>query len=145
MSRIATFFRAFAISSAFAPALVSAATLTITISDIRENEGQVMIQVASCEKEFQSDGGLNSKAASLSQRGQAGEMTFQISLPEGVYAAQVMHDLNGNGELDANFLGMPREPWAFSNNAVGRRGPAKWEDAKFEISADTTLEIRLNH
>ena len=72
-------------------------------------------------------------------------MTFQISLPEGVYAAQVMHDLNGNGELDANFLGMPREPWAFSNNAVGRRGPAKWEDAKFEISADTTLEIRLNH
>ena len=56
-----------------------------------------------------------------------------------------MHDLNGNGELDANFLGMPREPWAFSNNAVGRRGPAKWEDAKFEISADTTLEIRLNH
>lgn len=145
MSRIATFFRAFAISSAFAPALVSAATLTITISDIRENEGQVMIQVASSEKEFQSDGGLNSKAASLSQRGQAGEMTFQISLPEGVYAAQVMHDLNGNGELDANFLGMPREPWAFSNNAVGRRGPAKWEDAKFEISADTTLEIRLNH
>ena len=109
MSRIATFFRAFAISSAFAPALVSAATLTITISDIRENEGQVMIQVASSEKEFQSDGGLNSKAASLSQRGQAGEMTFQISLPEGVYAAQVMHDLNGNGELDANFLGMPRE------------------------------------
>ena len=145
MSRIATFFRAFAISSAFAPALVSAATLTITISDIRENEGQVMIQVASSEKEFQSDGGLNSKAASLSQRGQAGEMTFQISLPEGFYAAQVMHDLNGNGELDANFLGMPREPWAFSNNAVGRRGSAKWEDAKFEISAETTLEIRLNH
>lgn len=145
MSRIVPFFFAFAISSALTPALVSAATLTITISDIRENDGQVMIQVASSEKEFQSDGGLNSKAASLSQRGQAGEMTFQISLPEGVYAAQVMHDLNGNGELDANFLGMPREPWAFSNNAVGRRGPAKWEDAKFEISADTTLEIRLNH
>lgn len=145
MSRIVPFFFAFAISSALTPALVSAATLTITISDIRENDGQVMIQVASSEKEFQSDGGLNSKAASLSQRGQAGEMTFQVSLPEGVYAAQVMHDLNGNGELDANFLGMPREPWAFSNNAVGRRGPAKWEDAKFEISADTTLEIRLNH
>ena len=145
MSRIVPFFFAFAISSALTPALVSAATLTITLSDIRENDGQVMIQVASSEKEFQSDGGLNSKAASLSQRGQAGEMTFQISLPEGVYAAQVMHDLNGNGELDANFLGMPREPWAFSNNAVGRRGPAKWEDAKFEISADTTLEIRLNH
>jgi len=145
MSRIVPFFLAFAISSAFAPALVNAATLTITISDIRENEGQVMIQVASSEKEFHSDGDLNSKTASLSQRGQAGEMTFQISLPKGVYAAQVMHDLNGNGELDVNFLGMPREPWAFSNNAIGRRGPAKWEDAKFEVSADTTLEIRLNH
>ena len=63
MSRIVPFFLAFAISSALTPALVSAATLTITISDIRENDGQVMIQVASSEKEFQSDGGLNSKAA----------------------------------------------------------------------------------
>ena len=62
MSRIVPFFFAFAISSALTPALVSAATLTITISDIRENDGQVMIQVASSEKEFQSDGGLNSKA-----------------------------------------------------------------------------------
>lgn len=145
MSRILPFFLALAISSAFAPALVSAATLTMTISDIRKNGGQVMIQVANGKKEFQSDGDLNAKEASLIQRGQAGEMTFQITLPKGVYAAQVMHDLNGNGELDANFLGMPREPWAFSNNAVGNRGPATWDDAKFEVSGDTTLEIRLNH
>ena len=37
MSRIVTFFRLRDLIS-FAPALVSAATLTITISDIRENE-----------------------------------------------------------------------------------------------------------
>lgn len=145
MSRIVPLFLAFATLSAIAPGLVSADTLTITITDIRVGDGHVMIQVANSESEFESDGELSRREASVSQRAQTGEMTFQISLPAGVYAAQVMHDLNGNSEMDSNFVGMPKEPWAFSNNATGRMGPAKWEDAKFEISGDTDIQIRLNH
>jgi uncharacterized protein (DUF2141 family) len=72
-------------------------------------------------------------------------MTFEVTLPPGIYGARVLHDLNGNGEMDSNFVGMPKEPWAFSNNATGRLGPAKWQDAKFEISGNTAVEIRLNH
>ena len=146
MSRIVPLFLALATSAAFAPALVSAETLTITIADIRESEGRLMIQVANSEKGFEfSEDSAAPPPVAISQLAEAGEMTFEVTLPPGVYGARVLHDLNGNGEMDSNFVGMPKEPWAFSNNATGRLGPAKWQDAKFEISGNTAVEIRLNH
>lgn len=146
MSRIVPLFLALATSAAFAPALVSAETLTITIADIRESEGLLMIQVADSEKGFEfSEDSAAPPPVAISQLAEAGEMTFEVTLPPGIYGARVLHDLNGNGEMDSNFVGMPKEPWAFSNNATGRLGPAKWQDAKFEISGDTAVEIRLNH
>ena len=39
----------------------------------------------------------------------------------GNYAIAVFHDLNGNGKLDRNLIGLPSEPYGFSND-VGRRG-----------------------
>jgi uncharacterized protein (DUF2141 family) len=146
MSRIVPLFLALATSAAFAPALVSAETLTITIADIRESEGRLMIQVANSEKGFEfSEDSAAPPPVAISQLAEAGEMTFEVTLPPGIYGARVLHDLNGNGEMDSNFVGIPKEPWAFSNNATGRLGPAKWQDAKFEISGDTAVEIRLNH
>ena len=146
MSRIVPLFLALATSAAFAPALVSAETLTITIADIRESEGRLMIQVANSEKGFEfSEDSAAPPPVAISQLAEAGEMTFEVTLPPGIYGARVLHDLNGNGEMDSNFVGMPKEPWAFSNNATGRLGPEKWQDAKFEISGDTAVEIRLNH
>ena len=146
MSRILPLFLALATSAAFAPALVSAETLTITIADISESEGLLMIQVANSEKGFEfSEDSAAPPPVAISQLAEAGEMTFEVTLPPGIYGARVLHDLNGNGEMDSNFVGMPKEPWAFSNNATGRLGPAKWQDAKFEISGNTAVEIRLNH
>jgi uncharacterized protein (DUF2141 family) len=146
MSRIVPLFLALVTSAAFAPALVSAETLTITIADIRESEGRLMIQVANSEKGFEfSEDSAAPPPVAISQLAEAGEMTFEVTLPPGIYGARVLHDLNGNGEMDSNFVGMPKEPWAFSNNATGRLGPAKWQDAKFEVSGDTAVEIRLNH
>ena len=146
MSRILPLFLALATSAAFAPALVSEETLTITIADIRESEGRLMIQVANSDKGFEfSEDSAAPPPVAISQLAEAGEMTFEVTLPPGIYGARVLHDLNGNGEMDSNFVGMPKEPWAFSNNATGRLGPAKWQDAKFEISGNTAVEIRLNH
>ena len=71
-------------------------------------------------------------------------MSFSVShLPAGEYAIQVMHDRDG--KLDTNFVGIPNEPWAFSNNSTGNMGPRKWADVKFVLSDDVTQSIRLNH
>lgn len=107
MSRIVSLFLALATSAAFAPALVSAETLTITIADIRESEGRLMIQVANSEKGFEfSEDSAAPPPVAISQLAEAGEMTFEVTLPPGIYGARVLHDLNGNGEMDSNFVGI---------------------------------------
>ena len=69
---------------------------------------------------------------------------FKITgLEEGIYAISIFHDENDNGELDANWVGIPTEPYAFSNNAKGRFGPPSFEDCHFELSQTTQLTIEL--
>jgi uncharacterized protein (DUF2141 family) len=55
-------------------------------------------------------------------------------VPYGEYAVAAFLDMNGNGKQDRNFLGIPKEPYGFSNDARGTVGPAKWRDAKFAFS-----------
>ena len=51
----------------------------------------------------------------------------------------MFHDQNNNDKLDSNFMGIPNEPYGFSNNARGTFGPASWDDAKFEIKSDSLV------
>lgn len=64
--------------------------------------------------------------------------------PRGDYAVVVAYDENDNGKLDTGLFGIPREAVGFSNNAIGRFGPAKWNDARFELGdSDLVIEIEL--
>ena len=65
------------------------------------------------------------------------------NLPAGDYAVKAFHDVNGDGEMNTNPFGMPTEPYAFSNNAVGNMGPARWDRAHFAVSGETAQTISL--
>lgn len=69
---------------------------------------------------------------------------FFDNLPAGDYAFSIFHDINDNGELDTNFLGIPREPWGFSNNARGRFGPPGFGAAKFRVEGHVVMKVMLN-
>lgn len=120
--------------------MTRADTLTINIEDVHTDEGTLMLQVMANTEEFEGA----SPTAAVMQRAQKGPMSYTVTLPPGTYALRVMHDVNGNGELDTNFVGIPNEPWAFSNNATGNFGPPTWEDVKFTVEGDTTQALRLN-
>jgi len=64
-------------------------------------------------------------------------------VPLGTYAVTVYHDVNDNQKLDTNWIGIPKEPVAISNNAKGRLGPPKWKDASFELR-EATQELTVN-
>jgi len=64
-------------------------------------------------------------------------------IPAGHYAISIFQDIDINGELNTNWIGMPTEPFGFSNNAKMRMGPPKYEDASFEIKEDTETTINL--
>ena len=47
------------------------------------------------------------------------------------------------GEMNTNPFGIPTEPYAFSNNAVGNMGPARWAAARFTVAGETAQTIRI--
>ncbi len=68
-----------------------------------------------------------------------------IVLPYGEYALKVYHDENENNEMDRHMLGMPLEPYGFSNNVKGSFGPPNYEAALFTVdSAGKEIIINLN-
>ena len=70
------------------------------------------------------------KAQAPIQNGKA-TVVFE-NVPFGEYALAVYHDENGNNKMDKKLI-MPTEGLAVSNNAKGRFGPPKYEDAKFQL------------
>jgi uncharacterized protein (DUF2141 family) len=117
-----------------------AGDLTVTITDIRAAEGSLMVALVNTEAAWNNQA---KPVAAQKVAAKKGEMQLKFSdLPDGMYAVQVLHDENGNDQLDSNFLGIPTEGYGFSNNPnVMRR--ATFDEARFEVKADTTTEIRL--
>lgn len=124
-----------------AASLTAAATLEVEITDIRSSEGQLMVAVhASAE-------GWDGKAAPVAAQlhapsGDRALLRFE-GLTPGSYAVQVMHDQNGNGALDSNFMGMPIEGYGFSNNPEVMR-KATFDEARIEVGeGGTRIQLRL--
>jgi uncharacterized protein (DUF2141 family) len=108
-----------------------AADLTIHVDGVRRSAGQVTVAVYNSADSY-----LKTPLKSAAAVAVEGRTTVMLAdLPAGEYAFAVVHDANGNGKMDRNLLGMPKEDYAFSNNAVGKMGPASFTDARFTLPA----------
>ena len=68
---------------------------------------------------------------------------FTMNLPEGKYAIALFIDKNKNNKIDKNFLGIPKEQFGFSNNAMGKLSAPSFEEAMFEVKGNTIQNIKL--
>lgn len=121
--------------------LASAANLTVNVENIAQTKGTIMLGLFD-QATYNGDGAVN--GASLKVEGTSVSAEFE-GLEPGEYAVRLYHDVNDDGEMNTNPFGMPTEPYAFSNDAKGRFGPAKWDAAKFVVESDgTTHTITMN-
>jgi uncharacterized protein (DUF2141 family) len=122
------------------PAVAEGAQLTVTVTGIKEVKGALMIGVYS-EAGYDKDVQVAGSAVPVS----GAAATTSFDLPPGRYAIKMFHDVDGDGKMGANPFGMPIEPFAFSNNAPAKFGPATWADAAFDVGAPATSHaIKLN-
>lgn len=118
------------------PANRDTATLTVNLSGFETQQGAVM---AALSDEAHYGGGEPLRGVRQAVESDTLVLTFK-NLPVGTYALRLFHDVDGNGELNTNLFGIPTEPYAFSNNATGTMGPAPWEKAKFEVTANGVVQ-----
>ncbi|HOJ14417.1 MAG TPA: DUF2141 domain-containing protein [Deltaproteobacteria bacterium] len=65
-------------------------------------------------------------------------------IPRKDYAVYAFHDANGNGALDRNVRGLPKEPSGFSTPHARADQPPPYEKAKFRLdSKEKTVVIDL--
>ncbi|HKO77599.1 MAG TPA: DUF2141 domain-containing protein [Flavobacterium sp.] len=113
--------------------------LTVSVSGIKNNTGSLTAELYNAKDKFLK---ISYKAISTPIKSNMASVTFN-GIPKGEYTVLVYHDENNNKKLDKNFIGMPKEPVACSNNAKGFMGPPKYEDAKFTVTADTKINIKM--
>ena len=113
-------------------------TLTVEISGLKNGKGTVRAALFGDAKGFPSDwsGVVQKQDATVSADGATAVAVFKDVAP-GKYAVSVIHDENGNGKLDKNFIGKPTEGYGASNNPKKRMGAPPFEEAVFTYDATT--------
>ena len=118
----------------------SEGTIIIDIEKGQSTEGKIRVAVFDNKAAFnKSEGPLKGKVINPTDH----QLEFS-DIPYGTYAIAAYHDLNNNGKLDKNMLGIPTEPYAFSNNPVVKWEAPTYEDAQFNLNqAKLKLNLKL--
>lgn len=65
-------------------------------------------------------------------------------LPPGLYAVSVLHDLDGNGEMETGFLGIPKEGYGFSGSEIAQKRPPKFKEAAVSLGENDRRSIVIS-
>ncbi len=121
--------------------------LTVKITGIRNVKGRINIALFRDGKGFPSD----IPSAVAAQRVDIDPQTLTATavfknLPQGSYAAAVLHDENLSGKMDFDAQGIPQEGYGISNNPDTTQGPPTPEDAKFAVDKpESAIEIKMTY
>ena len=117
--------------------------LILEIKNITEEQGTIWVGIYDSPSTFMVKEKSIVEGVKVNQSG-AMEIPFE-SLPFGSYAIALFHDLNNNGELDRNVLGIPSEPFAFSKPPKSKWRVPKFKEISFDFYAkDQRLETNLS-
>lgn len=117
--------------------------LKVTVTNVKNDQGVVRLALFKGDKGFPNEEKSAFKTATVDISKGKAIYSFE-NLPEGKYSVSSFHDSQNTGKLRTNPLGLPRDQYGFSNNAMGTFGPPSYKDAAFEVKKGTTeIEIKL--
>jgi len=113
--------------------------LTIVVEGAENDKGKIFIALSPDESDYKKkDDAFKEAEVGIAN----GTATHTFSLPTGTYAVKVFHDENNNGELDTNFIGIPKEAVGFSNNP-SLMGMPSFNKVSFQLNGEKTVKINL--
>lgn len=118
--------------------------LTVNITELKNDTGHLMVSLWDRSKGFPDDGFTQEL---IFKSIKSPTHTFEINgLPYGNYALAALHDENKDAEMNYNWVGMPKEGFAFSRNyKVTIRAP-KWEESVIKLNnPKKTIEMKMQY
>lgn len=120
---------------AWAQKPVSTVDITVKFPNLTEDKGTVFAQLFDENQKVYTGKTVEVRANFV-------QITFH-QVPAGTYAVRAFHDIDNDGEMNANWMGIPTEPYGFSNNVRGKIGPPSFSSQLFEVKRNTIIEIVL--
>lgn len=116
--------------------------LMLQINNIQDSKGKIWLAV------YDSQDSFLDKTKAIMLRGievkNARQLQFKLEgLDLGIYAIAIFHDVNENGTMDQSFIGIPKEPYAFSKRPSSKWRVPVFEDVKFQFNYSGQL-LQLN-
>ena len=102
----------------------------IRVKNIQFQQGRVMVAICTTQAQFEKEECQYKKATDTYKLKSL--MPFP-NIQEREIAVMVFQDLNSNGILDTNFLGIPTEPIGFSNNPKITFGPPEYAEITYTL------------
>ncbi|WP_323755539.1 DUF2141 domain-containing protein [Roseivirga sp.] len=128
-------------TSSFSPQPQDKVTITVTISNVRNSTGSLLVGLYNKDTDFPQGEPYMTQVVVLKSSSDK-KITFE-GVPAGDYAIAVIHDENGNEDMDTNEYGMPTEGFGFSNNAMGSDGPPSFNDAAFAANKHAEITFGM--
>ncbi|MFM7408491.1 MAG: DUF2141 domain-containing protein [Cuspidothrix sp.] len=119
--------------------------LRVEIDGLKNKKGQICLSIFSRRQGFPDNAknALKSKCIKITETPQ--KVIFS-NLKTGNYAVAVIHDANGDGNLNTNAFGIPTEAFGFSNNPlILTKAPTFNESAVLVVGSNTDIQIKLQN
>jgi len=119
------------------------ATLKLEITNLKSSKGKLLIGIYKPGEKFTDGKPVDSKIIDVNSKG---NQVASFNLEPGRYAIALYHDLNGNGVMDKNFVGIPKEPYGFSKDFRPKLSAPSFEDCAFDLpAAGKSISVKLTN
>ena len=115
--------------------------LTVRVHSIEGKKGVVELSLYNEADKFPKIGSTF-RTARLKPNGS--ELVHKFTdLPKGEYAVCLYHDENSNKTCDRNFIGVPTEAYAFSNNVRPKLSAPDFKSCATLLNKNKTISIKM--
>ncbi|MDO7742224.1 MAG: DUF2141 domain-containing protein, partial [Pedobacter sp.] len=116
----------------------------ITITGLKSGKGKVIIQVFKDDTAYQDQKPF--KNFIFDKKAMAnGALKVQFELEPGIYGFTMVDDENGNGHIDKNFIGIPKEGFGFSNFFMEKMKKPLFNEFKTDLKTQSKIVMKVKY
>jgi uncharacterized protein (DUF2141 family) len=119
---------------------VRAGDVTVQVSGLRNQVGQIVVALHNSPESFPSRW-AKALVVRRTVASAGAAVTFE-NVPPGRYAIIALHDEDGDGEMTKSFVGLPVEGFGTSNNPRFF-GPPRYASAAIDLRESVMIPIRI--
>ena len=114
--------------------------IVVKIENLKSDKGVLIIALFNSEESYLKK---DYKRLIVDAKNIKESVVFE-NVPQGIYSASIIHDENENGELDKNWIGIPKESFGFTKKSLGVMGPPSFKETCFEVKdKETSVLIKM--